>query len=160
MSDEGSDVIRLAREVGAALAEHARACADDGPPEAVTQAGEAAVEALLAYERLLGERTGWSNPLRHLGSLPAYSGPVSDRLATDGTIVGAAVVTYQLVVPDAVGLGHLVEGRGGDPPTGVADALEALIREDGWDPALYPSGLVELREVSIEVSVDRDPRRT
>lgn len=155
MTDGDGDLGALAEEVGSRLADHARVCTDvEARPEDVARAGEAAVSALLAYERRLGVLTGWSNPLRHLGPVPVHDGLVDDRSAAEGALLGTAVVTYRVAVSDDVGLGHLVEGRGGDAPPDLAGALRALIHQDGWDPESYPSGLITLLAADVDVTID------
>jgi len=157
MTDEDDDLIALAAEVGARLVEHARACTEaEVSPAEVASAGDAAVAAVLAFERQLDAQTGWSNPLRHLGALPSYDGPVEHPPATGLANLGKVVATYRLAVVDETGVRHLVEGRGGDAPADVATSLRALIGQDGWDPARYPSGLIEVLGIEVDVTLDGD----
>lgn len=145
-----------ARSVGEAVEAHARACVDDASNVAgIIEAGEVLVAAVLEYERRLLD-TGWSNPIRHLGRLPVYA---SDDVyeadtgsgASDVVRVGVAA-NYLVEVNDEELLGNLVEGRGGDRPSSVEEAVRFLFESDSWDVWQYPPRRLILVEADVDIS--------
>lgn len=143
--------------VADALREHARMCLTvPTNASAVVTAGETLVSAVQSYEQLLGDHTGWSNPLRHLRSVSAPAGPdevvSNDSAASDQVRV---LVTFEIEVIDENRLANLVEGRGGDRPTNSVDAVQALAESDGWDPRQYPTGILNLAAATVEAHETR-----
>lgn len=150
-----------------AIHRHAETCRDE--PEnvsAVVQAGEVLCRAVLDYEAALRATSGWSNPIRHLGSLPLFK----DRLGAvegDGEIAppdeeGDAAFTrvdvavrYHLRIDNDDDLLAFASGRFGEEVFDVREAIRVLFEAESWDPERYPCGLVKVENVGVEISVDR-----
>lgn len=147
-----TELLAAADLVAEAVRSHALACSSmPSHPASVVAAGEALVSAVRAYEELIADRTGWSNPLRHLGP----------RVRTDNEVepppddsVGHHRVQIDLSlkvdVLDPAGLANLVEGRGAVRPPTAVEGVRSLVESDGWDPGQYPSGILRLTEMRVE----------
>lgn len=146
-----------------ALRSHADSCRENSTDIAtVIRDGEALVEAVLDYERALSASTGWTTPIRHLGPLPIFS---ANAAATD--VVPAAGggadsaqanvkvdVRYQLRVIDADALVAFASGRYASEVSGVEDAIDVLVRSEGWDPSRYPPSMVRAGDAKVKVGVN------
>ena len=143
--------------VTAALRGYALACAaDPNDPVAIIAAGGALRSAVLDYEEYIFATTLWSTPLRHLGPMPPHYGdynmlpnsPISECHIR-------VVATYELDVFDIHLVKNLVEGRGGDRPATIAEAVRFLIESDGWQPTQYPLNLLRLRSIEIDIEANQ-----
>lgn len=143
--------------VTAALRGYALACAaDPNDPVAIIAAGGALRSAVLDYEEYIFATTLWSTPLRHLGPMPPHYGdynmlpnsPISECHVR-------VVATYELDVFDIHLVKNLVEGRGGDRPATIAEAVRFLIESDGWQPTQYPLNLLRLRSIEIDIEANQ-----
>ncbi len=149
-------LLLAAESLSQAVDAHARAClADATDVVSIIKAGEVLVAAVLEYERRLMD-TGWSNPIRHLGRLPAYMSDDMRDAGTGGGALGAVhvgvVANYLVEVDDEELLSNLVEGRGGDRPSSVEDGVRFLFESDSWDVGQYPGGTIRLADVAVDIS--------
>jgi len=156
----------VAAEVCDAIRRHAEICQDQ--PEnvgVVVQAGEALSKAVLDYEVSLRATSGWSNPIRHLGPLPLFAervGPVGtdEQVAPSSQGRDAAFtridveVRYHLRVDSDDALVAFAGGRFGVEVSDVREAIRVLFEAESWDPERYPPGLVDIENVSVEISAD------
>lgn len=150
-----------ARKVGAAIEAHAGVVSDD-PNDVlrVIEAGDVLRRAVLDYETILMDSSGWSNPIRHLGRLPMFSEDFDESNAGDAYDAEWTVrvtATYELSVADEELLNNLVEGRGGERPSTVAGAVRFLFEADSWDVQQYPSARIRLARAELQVPVDNAP---
>lgn len=145
-----------------ALRGHADSCREDPNDIAtVIRNGEALVQAVLDYERALAASTGWSMPIRHLGPLPifgAYATATDGNRGTGGDIDPARMsvqvdVRYRLRVIDADALVALASGRFASEISGLKDAIELLVKSEGWDPSRYPPSMVRAGDAKVMVSL-------
>jgi len=153
------ELVRAARDVGRAIEAHARTVLDNAQDiGGIVVAASALREAVLRYEERLMSETGWSNPVRHLGRLPQYSHDDQEGDATPGDLDAAVRVrvaaSYVVAVSDEDVLANFVEGRGGDRPSSVEDAVRFLYESDSWDVLQYPPGRVRLVQADVGISVD------
>lgn len=103
--------------------------------------------------------SGWSNPIRHLGRLPMYSGDEAESVSEDGDAASNVRVTAtsDLSVTDERDLFNFVEGRGGERPSTVDGAVRFLFESDSWDVGQYPPGRIRLTRAEIEVVAEESP---
>jgi hypothetical protein len=147
-------LVLAAQAVCHAIETHARTVLDD-PYEvaSVVKAAVALQHAVLTYEERLMSDAGWSNPIRHLGRLPQFT---SEDLYGDSPPDDAArvrvVAKYVVAVKDEELLSNLVEGRWGDRPSNVEEAVRFLYESDSWDVAQYPPGRIRLLEADLDIS--------
>ena len=138
-----------------ALHDHATACESGDPPPVVISKGERVHEAVLQHERLLMERARWSSPLRHLSPPSGGYDSSNEAKSTDGVRILVKAV-YHLLVDDTGALVHAIQTRFGDGEiTDLADAIQVLVRSDGWDPNVVSNGgLITVRQADISVDLE------
>lgn len=151
----------VAREVCQAIEGHARVVLDEPDNiKRVIDAGNMLRDAVLRYETALRAASGWSNPIRHLGRLPMYSGDRPGASSVDADSIGSGVsvtATYYLSIEDEIALYNFVEGRGGERPSSLEAAVRFLFEADSWDVWQYPPGRVRLVRADVEVAADESP---
>jgi hypothetical protein len=145
-----ADLLAAVARVAAAMREHAEAAAEGESPPVVVRKGASLNAAVLEYEKLLGDVTGWSAPIRHLGKLPAFEDSGPDRSDPDGS-GWEVVATYRLRTRADDDLCRFVSARYGEETHEPAAALKTLYEADGWDPLQYWPGLLDV--VTAEVTV-------
>ena len=119
---------------------------------------------MIRYEAVLASTSGWSNPIRHLGRLPLFDdrstseevtgGPARQRANESPTVTRVEIsARYNLRVRDDDALLAFASGRFGNDVQDVKEAVKVLFEAESWDPDRYPPGLLDVEDVSAEISV-------
>jgi hypothetical protein len=149
-----------------ALVEFTRVCVDSPEDsQAVVLATHPLRRAVEAFDHEMGERTGWSAPLRWRWDEPlAFFDEASVR-AWDRPAVGAgdaAVVEvaakYVLSAADITELARALMVQLGDEVEDVQDGVTRIYKRDSWDPLRYNPGwspVWSVRDVQVAVTIDR-----
>jgi hypothetical protein len=147
-----------------AIRRHAATCErEPRNVAAVIRDGEALCEAVLQYEAALRATSGWSNPLRYLGPLPLFDDqragtPVSSNGATSPGVKTPSTrievrARYTFHTDDEDELVAFVSGRFGTEVSDTREAVDLLFKSESWDPDRYPPGLMDVDEVTADISV-------
>jgi hypothetical protein len=152
-------------KVYAAMKAHADACEADQPPTVVVPLAVEISDAVLEYERDLGEVYHWSCPIRYLDPpldcpdlfdedyVPAgrISPPV--RHPDAGPIRTAHVtitITHQVAIPDAEEFPREIQLRyGEDDELDLLTSVRKVVEADTW----RPSAREWMRTLSTEIDV-------
>lgn len=160
MSNDLPALVAAASRVAHAIKWHATVCvANPRDVAAIVAVGEELVESVLHYERVLRDSTGWSNPLRHLGSLPMFdaepplSTPEAGGRDEERTNPVRLVLdaSYRLIVDERRTVAF-AEGRTGEEMGNVEEAVVSLFKADSWNPEGYPPGFLAVESVTVEVA--------
>jgi len=142
------------------LRRHATVSATDPSNVAeIVRQGEVLRKAMLAYERVLGYTTGWSNPLRHLDDeaedrlhgMIENTEPRSTHSEAQRVHVNAR---YYLRVDDPVAIRSYVRARLGYEPSNIVDVVRRIYEADAWKLDKYPKGLLTVEDIGVDAYVE------
>jgi hypothetical protein len=145
------EVSRSIDKIHAAMRVHLDALqAETTPPELIAR-GEEVVQAVLEYERLLGDAYGWSNPIRHLG--PPLTQHIEAQSEPEGPAKGTQFViaiTQHVEVLDSSTFPSEVQARFGDARAlGLTSAVRRIVEAEAWRPTRREG--MEVRTTNVDI---------
>jgi hypothetical protein len=147
-----------ADQVAEEFRRHAAAClASPTDVATIVSRGEALRRAVLVYENVLGDTTGWSNPLRHLDDEDQEGQEASSEEATSSALDASRIqvsARYYLRIEVPEKLLSYVRTRFGQDVNDVVEAMEKIYQSDSWKPDKYQSGLLHIEDVAVDVFLE------